>query len=693
MLGDKEIGMSAIKRGKIVSMKRVEYYLSRGALILAALFLLCLSIIPPNHIAQAKPLSSITILADSDDGVNDSESDDPDQDNKLNPNPSMGKGEDATIRKNSNKGKENKCRNGTSTFGWIICPGLDGMTRAIDGVVKMIADMLKWTMLAENLGKHNSQDTILKVWQSTLSIANIAIAAAFMIMLYSYALNSNNTLKAYTVKTLLSRLIIVAIATNFSFYICAALADLSNIAGIGVYDLINSQIINSGGDGHYSAMLDNINVLIKGIGLITLAFFNAGVIILAVITIFGAIALRQIALVILVIMSPLAFACYLLPNTEKWFKKWWDAFIRLLIVFPFFTAAWAGCRLVGYIIAVMPGLDTVSAGIISTLTTIAPPLLILPIFKMAGGLMGSMTNMTRGAIDKTGLSNKLQERDKRTKKRGANAVKRGTMKVQNKLANTNTRSRFVNSLAHGAAFGVGVANGTRAEAAAKRSDEATKKATKDTLDTINDTRDQNKINRAGNRFKGKHNAEARQIATTGIDANGNQADPYTQAAAIQYADKNGILSKNDYASVLSAAQQSKNSAVLKAAADSQFGKEWLLDEKSKDNFQNQKGEWSSVKSDSDTQAAINKSLSRVTGNADTWSNLSTEQRTRVANRALQTGDVNLVNNVYKVNQAAYDNRKILQSTKDDIAQYQHQLQAIDAARRGDKYDITNSGKF
>lgn len=685
--------MSAIKRGKIVIMKRVEHYMCRCIVVLAALFLLCLSIIPSGHVAHAKPLSTLTILADGDDGKNDSASDDADAENKLNPNPSMGKGDRAEIRKADHGSKDTKCRDGTSTFGWIICPGLDGVTRAIDGVVSMIANMLKWTILAQNLSGENSQTTILKVWQNVLSIANIAIAAAFMIMLYSYALNSNNTFKAYTVKTLLSRLIVVAVATNFSFYICAALADLSNIAGVGVYELIINEIRNDGADGQYNGLLDSINVILKGIGLIVLAFLNAGVVILAVLTIFGAIALRQIALVVLVIMSPLAFACYLLPNTEKWFRKWWDSYIRLLIVFPFFTAAWAGCRMVGYIIAEMPGLDTASAGIISTLTTIAPPLLILPIFKMSSGLMGKMTNMSRGAIDKTGMSARLQNRDKRTKKRAGNAVKRGTMKVQNKLANANTKSGFLNTLAHGAAFGVGIANGTRAEAAAKRSDEATKKAAKETTDNINKNREKNKINHADRKLDKKNAGEINQIATTGMDANGNQVDEYTQAAAIQRADKNNTLSKNDYAKVLSAAQQSKSSAVINAAADSRFGKEWLMDQESQDNFKNQKGEWSNIKSDDDTQAAINKSLSRVTASANTWSDLSIEQRTRVADRALKTGDVNLVNNVERVNQAAYENRKILQSTDDDIAQYQHQLQSINDAKKGNTYDITDSGRF
>ena len=37
---------------------------------------------------------------------------------------------------------------------------------------------------------------------------------------------------------------------------------------------------------------------------------------------------RVIALWILLILSPLAFACYILPNTKKYFEMWWQAFVQ-----------------------------------------------------------------------------------------------------------------------------------------------------------------------------------------------------------------------------------------------------------------------------------------------------------------------------------------------------------------------------
>ena len=54
---------------------------------------------------------------------------------------------------------------------------------------------------------------------------------------------------------------------------------------------------------------------------------------------------RQIALMALVIISPVAFAMYMLPNTKELADKWKDMFVRLLIVYPMFTAVWGAAHL------------------------------------------------------------------------------------------------------------------------------------------------------------------------------------------------------------------------------------------------------------------------------------------------------------------------------------------------------------
>jgi uncharacterized membrane protein YhaH (DUF805 family) len=61
-------------------------------------------------------------------------------------------------------------------------------------------------------------------------------------------------------------------------------------------------------------------------------------------------AARQALIIILIIVSPLAFVCYLLPGTEKWFKKWRDSFLTMLVFFPAFAVVFGGAQLAGIII-------------------------------------------------------------------------------------------------------------------------------------------------------------------------------------------------------------------------------------------------------------------------------------------------------------------------------------------------------
>src|SRR5690606_20151629 len=48
----------------------------------------------------------------------------------------------------------------------------------------------------------------------------------------------------------------------------------------------------------------------------------------AVVTVFVVLAMRQALIILLIVISPLAFVAFLLPNTEGLFKKWY----KLLIV-------------------------------------------------------------------------------------------------------------------------------------------------------------------------------------------------------------------------------------------------------------------------------------------------------------------------------------------------------------------------
>ena len=131
---------------------------------------------------------------------------------------------------------EDTCESNFWGFGWIFCPGQNLITELINGMVGWIADSMKWTILADDSATNTAGLTVRQVWQNFLNIANVVFVIAFLIMIYSMATSTG--LSNYDVKKMLPRLIIVAIAVNLSFYICAALVDLSNIIGAGLYNLI-----------------------------------------------------------------------------------------------------------------------------------------------------------------------------------------------------------------------------------------------------------------------------------------------------------------------------------------------------------------------------------------------------------------------------------------------------------------------
>lgn len=425
---------------------------------------------------------------------------------KLNLNANAGqKFNDTSSVDNSD---QKKCSDNAGFFGFFWCPGINMLTEVFDTITGMITGGLKWTILIDTRvgSEHVKKDPhhiIYNAWSSVLGVANIIMLIGFIAILYSYALNSNNVVKAYNVKTLMSRLIIVAIATNFSFYICAALADLSNIAGIGVYDLIRSMIPGNG-DGPFSisGLGTAISTVVGATILIVLAYMSLHLVIIALILILALITLRQVALLMLVIASPVAFACYLFPNTAKWFTKWWNYYIQLLIVFPLFTAVWASSRLVASVLEL-----THQSNLITTvLSAVTPLLAIIPIFKMSGGLMNSMTNKLQGQ------ANKWKGRDNLRRKRVANFAKRNSMALQNKLSNVQLGNhgmgRILSGAAHLAGGGVGIMNGTLAAAANTRAsdnlDTLSKQAVKDINEKYNKKQEDKNYKKMENFAKDDH---------------------------------------------------------------------------------------------------------------------------------------------------------------------------------------------
>lgn len=286
-------------------------------------------------------------------------------------------------------------------IGWIICPLANYLATGIDKMYSALQEFLK----TQPLETTNQNSGIYLAWTIMRNISNVAFIIGFLIIIYSQTTSIG--ISNYGIKKLLPRLIIAAVLVNMSFTICAILLDLSNIAGyafqdafMGIKNTISTVGENTGVGWTWSEVilmiLSNGGLAVGvvytvhlGVELIYLAMsalVGIGLVLILVLLIMAA---RQALIIILIIISPLAFVCYLLPGTEKWFKKWRDTFVTMLVFFPAFSVIFGGSQLAG--ILIIQNATGINGGIMQLLGMVVQvmPLALTPIIlKLSGGVLG-----------------------------------------------------------------------------------------------------------------------------------------------------------------------------------------------------------------------------------------------------------------------------------------------------------------
>lgn len=287
---------------------------------------------------------------------------------------------------NDTEDEEDTCSKKVGAFGWVVCPGGSLLEKLINNVSQLIANAMEFNVLTSGDNSKKFQEA----WQKMLIIANIIFAIAFMLMIQSMATKNIGVFSNYDVKKMLPRLIICAVAVNLSFYICAALVDLSNLAGKGVYTLIMSMVTAKNKSFPESTFDSIVDLAV----IILFVLFGLGSIV-ALFIVYIALLARQIVLTMLIIISPIAFALYLLPNTEQWFKKWFNAFTKLLLVYPMFTAVWS--LSVFFSNVFNSGNSIILDQLNRVIFTIIPAISIVPIMNSSSAIMSRMSGIIGGA--------------------------------------------------------------------------------------------------------------------------------------------------------------------------------------------------------------------------------------------------------------------------------------------------------
>ena len=311
---------------------------------------------------------------------------------------------------------------------WIICPLTNSLASAMDWVFNVVASYLDVQPLATT--SNTSDNVMMGMWNMIRNIANVVFVIAFIIIIYSQLTSFG--ISNYGIKKMLPRLIVAAILVNISYWICAIGIDLSNISGhaleemfltmrntiadmkdIHGWQFLDWQSFISyiavgggslvGGSALWVSTAAKIGALGNVTGIMMTILPTLVIIFLVILMVLFILAARQALIFLLVIVSPLAFVAYLLPNTEKWFEKWREAFVDLLIFFPAFAMVFGGAQLAA--IAVMRTAQNVSMVILALAIQVAPLAIVPLILKLSNGLLarvaGVINNPRKGLIDKT----------------------------------------------------------------------------------------------------------------------------------------------------------------------------------------------------------------------------------------------------------------------------------------------------
>lgn len=202
--------------------------------------------------------------------------------------------------------------------------------------------------LSERIADPNGY--VYSAWQAMRGAINIILILALLLISFSNILRIN--IDTYAVKKALPNLVIGVVLANASFLIIRYMADISSVAvqffvertGSGTFSVFVSQTLTNIGVNAIEtikavATLPIINILIV---LVMTIIALVGILWLAFLLYF-----RLVAIYLLTILAPLAFVAYGIPGFDKYFKQWWQQFIKWLFILPAMSALFWVMFLIG----------------------------------------------------------------------------------------------------------------------------------------------------------------------------------------------------------------------------------------------------------------------------------------------------------------------------------------------------------
>ena len=181
---------------------------------------------------------------------------------------------------------------------------------------------------------------ILAGWSLTRDLVNMLFILILIVIGFATILR----IEAYNYRRLLVRLILMALLVNFSMVIARIVIDFANVAQFSFLPVAEAgrEIHNF----YQKIYAPNITEIIGAVNALetssslaaTMTILFQFTLELGVVITFAAMAIfmliRTVALWILIILSPFAYALYILPATTGYARMWWSTFIKYVLFAP-----------------------------------------------------------------------------------------------------------------------------------------------------------------------------------------------------------------------------------------------------------------------------------------------------------------------------------------------------------------------
>lgn len=315
----------------------------------------------------------------------------------------------------STANNDKECKKSLGALGWLVCPATGKISEAVDWLYEKIEDIL-----VINPVEIGDGSPIYEIWKYCRGVTNIVFIIFLLVVIYSQitGVGINN----YGIKKILPKLIIAAVLVNLSFLICSLAVDLSNIIGSslrGVFTSVQEATLAANGfaAGTKVSMTDMFLSLAGGTALAVgagVVAFELGAIWMLIPTVLGAIvavasglitiALRQAVVALLIMISPLAFVAYMLPNTEDLYKKWKKLLIRMLTFYPLFSLLFGASQLAGF--AIIASAKDGFWLLLGVAIQIFPLFFSWKLMSMSGTFLGDINSRLRGLAAKPLATNR-----------------------------------------------------------------------------------------------------------------------------------------------------------------------------------------------------------------------------------------------------------------------------------------------